>query len=116
MNGKYVDLVVKNKTSADDDILITDADAFIASLPYADYVLYDAEEVTGIVPYYAGAGKLNLTVPQWEKTSYNAEWKAPIVNETGDLMDTGIIFMITLLGAAFVTAGFFAKKKFAVEE
>ena len=116
MNGKYVDLVVKNKTSADDDILITDADAFIASLPYADYVLYDAKEVTGIVPYYAGAGKLDLTVLQWEKTSYNAEWKAPIVNETGDVMDTGIIFMITLLGAAFVTAGFFAKKKFAVEE
>jgi len=55
-------------------------------------------------------------VLQWEKTSYNAEWKAPIVNETGDLMDTGIIFMITLLGAAFVTAGFFAKKKFATEE
>ena len=116
MNGKYTTLAPKNNTSADDDVLITDAEEFIASLPYSDYTLYDAEDLRGIVPFYAGAGKLDLTVLQWEKTSYDAEWEDPIINATGDVMDTGIIFMITLLGAAFVTAGFFAKKKFAVEK
>ena len=121
MHGVKTDLVVKNKTSADDDVLITDADAFIASLPYDDYVLYDAEELRGIVPYYAGAGKLNLTVLQWEKESYNTDWKDPVVNEIPELptkgdMDASVIYLITLLGAAFAAAGFFAKKKFATEE
>ena len=116
MNGKLTKLEPKAKSHTDDRILITDADAFIASLPYADYTLYDVENLRGIVPFYAGAGKLDLTVLQWEKTSYDAEWEDPIINATGDVMDTGIIFMITLLGAAFVTAGFFAKKKFAVEK
>ena len=116
MNGKLTKLEPKAKSHTDDRILITDAESFLASLPYSDYTLYDAKDLRGIIPFYAGAGKLELTSLQWEKTSYNAQWEDPIINKTGDLMDSTVVFMITLLGAAFVTAGFFAKKKFAIEE
>ena len=81
INGIKKTLAPQNNTSADDLVLITAADAFIASLPYEDYVLYDAEDLRGIIPYYAGAGKLELTALQWEKTSYNEEWKDPVINE-----------------------------------
>ena len=124
MNGVKTELVPKNNTSADDLVLLTDAEAFLESLPYSDYVLYDAAELYGIVPNYAGAGKLELTALQWEKTSYNAAWEDPEVDMPDSLpgiptkgdMNVTVIFVITLLGAAFVTAGFFAKKKFVTEK
>ena len=114
MNGKETELAPKCNTTGDTRTLITDADAFIASLPYSDYVLYDAEDLSGIVPFYAGAGKLDLTTLQWEKVSYNAEWSDPII-QMNDLMDYTVIYTLVLLGAAFVAAGFFAKKKFTTE-
>ena len=124
MNSVKTELVPKNNTSADDLVLLTDAEAFLESLPYSDYVLYDAAELYGIVPNYAGAGKLELTALQWEKTSYNAAWEDPEVDMPDSLpgiptkgdMNVTVIFVITLLGAAFVTAGFFAKKKFVTEK
>ena len=117
MNGKKAELAPKCNTTGDTRVLVTDANEFIANLPYSDYNLYDAKDLKGIVPYYAGAGKLELTALQWEKTSYNAVYETPTVNPPmGDLFDAPVIFMITLLGAAFVAAGFFGKKKFAVEE
>ena len=84
MDGVETLLEPKNNGTADDIVLVTDAESFISGLPYADYVLYDAEDLNGIVKYYAGAGKLNLTNLQWEKTSYNAEWKDPVIVEEED--------------------------------
>ncbi len=81
MNGVATELAPKCNTSGDTRVLVTDADAFISQLPYADYVLYDAEDLNGIVKAYSGAGKLDLTVLQWEKTSYNAEWSDPVIVE-----------------------------------
>ncbi len=77
MNGELTDLAPKANSSADDRVLVTDADAFVSGLPYSGYVLYDADELEGIVVPNAGAGKLNLTVLQWEKVSYNAELTVP---------------------------------------
>ena len=79
MNGKATTLEPKCNTTGDTRVLITDAEDFIANLPYEDYVLYNAKDLKGIVPVYAGAGKLQLTTLQWEKVSYNADWKDPIV-------------------------------------
>ncbi len=79
MNGVETELKPENNGTADDVVLITDADSFVNGLPYSGYVLYDAEDLDGIVKYYAGAGKLQLTNLQWEKTSYNAEWKDPVI-------------------------------------
>lgn len=82
MNGVATKLEPKCNTTGDTRVLVTDATAFKEALPYSDYVLYDAEDLDGIVKYYAGAGKLELTTLQWEKTSYNAEWKDPVIMET----------------------------------
>lgn len=79
MYGKETALKPKCNTTGDTRVLITDADDFIANLPYEDYVLYNAKDLKGIVPVYAGAGKLQLTTLQWEKVSYNAEWKDPVI-------------------------------------
>lgn len=73
INGTAQALEVKNNTSADDQVLVTDADAFVGNLPYNSYTLYNAEELNEKVVPYAGAGKLTLTALQWEKTTYNNE-------------------------------------------
>ena len=72
MNGELTKLVPKCNSTGDTRVLITDADAFVAALPYSTYELYDAGALKQIIVPSAGAGKLNLTVLQWEKTSYNA--------------------------------------------
>jgi len=81
MNGAVTELQPKCNTTGDTRVLVTDAEAFKAALPYSDYVLYNAEDLNGIVKCYAGAGKLELTVLQWEKASYNAAWKDPVIQE-----------------------------------
>ena len=78
MGGVQTEFAPKCNTSGDTRVLITDADAFKSNLPYSGYVLYDADKLDGIVNAYAGAGKLELTALQWEKTSYNAEWQEPV--------------------------------------
>ncbi len=71
MNGEKTLLEPKSNSTADDRVLVTDADAFVSGLPYSEYVLCDAEALEQYVIPYAGAGKLSLTVLQWEKASYN---------------------------------------------
>lgn len=71
MNGKETVLEPKCNTTGDTRVLITDAEEFVNALPYSNYTLYDAEELDTKVMPYAGAGKLDLTILQWEKSSYN---------------------------------------------
>lgn len=71
MNGVKKTLAPVCASKTDDRVLITDADAFVSALPYSDYILCNAETLDEYVTPYAGAGKLNLTVLQWEKESYN---------------------------------------------
>ncbi|MGN0161203.1 MAG: pectinesterase family protein [Lachnospiraceae bacterium] len=83
MNGKATKLEPKvNNTIPGTTVLVTDADQFKASLPYSEYTLYDAENLKNIIVPYVGAGKMNFTVLQWEKTSYNAQEAAPEVPGT----------------------------------
>jgi pectate lyase/pectin methylesterase-like acyl-CoA thioesterase len=80
MYGKSEVLEPKcNTTKEGEQIKVTDADEFISALPYSEYHLYDSETLDQIVIPYSGAGKLNLTVLQWEKTEYNATYIAPSV-------------------------------------
>ncbi len=81
MDGELTELEPKCNSTGDTRVLVTDADAFISALPYSDYVLYDAEQLSAVVMPYAGAGKLDLTVLQWEKASYNAVLEIPDVPE-----------------------------------
>ncbi|MCD7835919.1 MAG: pectinesterase family protein [Lachnospiraceae bacterium] len=83
MYGVAMELEPKSNSTTDTQVLVTDADEFISELPYSDYILYDAEYLDQIVVPYAGAGKLELTVLQWEKTSYNTDYTEPEV-ETKD--------------------------------
>lgn len=73
MNGVETELVPKCNSTGDTRVLITDAEAFKAALPYT-YKTYDADNLNKIVIPNAGAGKLDLTYLQWEKTSYNADY------------------------------------------
>jgi pectin methylesterase-like acyl-CoA thioesterase/pectate lyase len=70
-----------NTTKEGEEVKVTDADAFISALPYSGYHLYDSETLDQIVIPYAGAGKLDLTVLQWEKTAYNAAYTEPEVTK-----------------------------------
>ncbi len=70
MNGKIATLEVKNNTSADDKVLVTNATTFRRNLPYT-YATKNAANLYNSVFPYSGAGKITLTTLQWEKTSYN---------------------------------------------
>lgn len=72
MNGSLQGDVKIEKSGADTnpDPLKTDSTAFKKALPYTDYITYDATQLyTKVVPY-AGAGKLDMTTVQWERTNY----------------------------------------------
>ena len=71
MDGVKTALAPKANSTEDSRVLVTDADEFIGKLPYSGYVLCNAESLDEYVTPYAGAGKLALTVLQWEKESYN---------------------------------------------
>ncbi|MCM1100600.1 MAG: pectinesterase family protein [Clostridium sp.] len=79
VDGTRYQLVPKVNTSkAGEELKVLDAEAFKASLPYGDYVLYDAMQLQDIVKPNAGAGKLSLTTLQWEKTAYyDSTWVKP---------------------------------------
>ncbi|MDD6573366.1 MAG: pectinesterase family protein [Thermoflexaceae bacterium] len=67
-----------NTTKPGEKVLLLDADNFVENLPYSGYALYDAAELYTVVKPYAGAGKLNLTVLQWEKGAYkDSTWVVP---------------------------------------
>ena len=78
MNGTRYALAPKNNNSLEDTtVLVTDADAFVSGLGY-EYVLYDAAKLSTLVQPYCGAGKLTLTVLQWEKVGYyDKDYVAP---------------------------------------
>lgn len=60
------------KDESTDGLKITDKDAFIKKLTYKDYIIYDATQLyTEVVPH-AGAGKLDMSTVQWEKTKYGS--------------------------------------------
>lgn len=63
-----------------DDALILDRDAFVANLPYSDYVLRNAENLSQTMVPYAGAGTVDMSNKQWMKTRYN---EAPVTDEPG---------------------------------
>ncbi len=71
INGVKKTLKPIANSKTDDRVLITNASAFVNALPYSDYILCNAETLDEYVSPYAGAGKLTLTVLQWEKESYN---------------------------------------------
>jgi len=73
MDGIETELAPKVNTSKEGEpLLITNAADFVVALPYDEnYKLYQADELHGIVIPNAGARKCDLTVLQWEKTSYN---------------------------------------------
>ena len=74
LDNKAADLKVMLNTSKEGEVaLVQDKDEFKAALPYSDYRLYSASELSTVVQPYTGAGKLTLTTLQWEKTKYNDE-------------------------------------------
>lgn len=79
MDGTRYALTPKvNTTKPGEVVKILDADTFVENLPYSNYALYDAAELYSVVVPYAGAGKLNLTVLQWEKGAYkDSTWTVP---------------------------------------
>ena len=81
LDGVKTTLEPKCNSTGDTRVLITDADEFTAKLPYTDYSLYPADKLAAYVQPYAGAGKLDLTVLQWEKTSYNDSKKDDVPTE-----------------------------------
>lgn len=61
---------VNNSLEASDRTLkVTDASSFKSSLGYS-YVLRDAATLSSTVVPYTGAGSVNMSVLQWEKSSY----------------------------------------------
>lgn len=74
MDGKLTKLEPKvNTTKAGEPLLVLDAENFLASLPYSEYNLYDAEDLYSVVVPRSGAGKVQMSALQWLKTSYNVE-------------------------------------------
>ena len=74
MDGKLTKLEPKvNTTKEGEPLLVLDADSFLASLPYEDYNLYEAEDLYSIVVPRSGAGKVQMSTLQWLKVEYNVE-------------------------------------------
>lgn len=71
LDGVKTTLEPKCNSTGDTRVLVTDAEEFVSALPYSDYTLYAADKLDSYVKPYTGAGKLELTVLQWEKARYN---------------------------------------------
>lgn len=76
-NVRYkLEAKINNTATASDRILkVTDADTFKSALGYS-YVLRDAATLSSTVVPYTGAGVLNLSTLQWEKSAYIDEVEA----------------------------------------
>jgi len=70
MNGEQTELKVIDNVGTG---MILDKDAFIDSLPYEGYILFEAKNLDKMVLPYTGAGNITMTGMQWQKTQYNAE-------------------------------------------
>ena len=98
LDNKVADLKVMLNTSKEGEVaLVQDKDEFKAALPYSDYRLYSASELSTVVQPYTGAGKLTLTTLQWEKTKYNDEhtvhtehkWNEGVVTKKATCTEAG---------------------------
>ena len=98
LDNKAADLKVMLNTSKEGEVaLVQDKDEFKAALPYSDYRLYSASELSTVVQPYTGAGKLTLTTLQWEKTKYNDEhtvhtehkWDEGVVTKKATCIEAG---------------------------
>ncbi len=70
LNGVKTNLQPKSNSTTDSSVLVLNAEEFKNSLPYNAPVLYPAEQLVDIVIPNSGAGVLDMTVLQWEKTMY----------------------------------------------
>ena len=70
LNGVKTNLQPKSNSTTDSTILVLNAEEFKDSLPYKEPVRYPAEQLNDLVIPYSGAGVINMTVLQWEKTVY----------------------------------------------
>ncbi len=74
-----------NTTKEGETLKLLDAVAFVAELPYEEYTLYSADELSEIVKTNAGAGKQEWIALQWEKTDYyDTTWEAPVAETTSN--------------------------------
>jgi hypothetical protein len=72
IDGEAAELeVINNNDSKTVEPLVQNAAEFIEALPYSGYNLYSADSLYEVVQPYTGAGVLDLTTLQWEKTVYN---------------------------------------------
>lgn len=68
LNGELTNLTVTDNAGAG---MILDANKFIAQLPYQDYKLYDVNNLMTKVLPKVGAGVIDMSSVQWQKTTYN---------------------------------------------
>ena len=72
-----------NTTKEGETLKILDADAFTSELPCSNYTLYSTNDLASIVKGNAGAGKVQWTPLQWEKTVYyDSTWTKPEASGT----------------------------------
>lgn len=68
LNGELTDLAVTDNAGAG---MILNAEEFISKLPYKDHKLYDVNQLNAKVLPKVGAGVINMSSVQWQKTTYN---------------------------------------------
>ncbi|WP_054740893.1 pectinesterase family protein [Cellulosilyticum ruminicola] len=67
MDGKLTNLGLTDNAGLG---MLLDIDQFKSSLPYTNYNLYNAISLTQKVMPFAGAGTINMSSEQWQKTKY----------------------------------------------
>lgn len=71
LNGALTKLEPKSNSTTDNSVLVTDTNSFKEALPYSGYILFNSARLNEYVAPLAGAGKLSMSVREWEKTTYN---------------------------------------------
>jgi pectin methylesterase-like acyl-CoA thioesterase/pectate lyase len=105
IDGEETELTVINNTSDKTlEPLVQNAAEFIEALPYSGYNLYSADSLNTVVKPYTGAGVLNLTTLQWEKTVYNDQhthtWDEGAVKQEATCVSEGtFVYTCTSCGA-----------------
>ena len=83
LNGVKQQLVPKgNPSIANAQPLILDAASFKEALPYGDVDYLDASQLEAKIVERTGAGTLEMTPSQWEKTTYNDDTKVADLSDT----------------------------------
>lgn len=70
MDGKLTQLGLTDNAGTG---MLLDVDQFKANLPYSNYNLYNATRLSQKVVPFAGAGVVEMSSKQWQKTKYNEE-------------------------------------------